>query len=289
MTDRPAADALPLVSVVLPAYKEPLAVLARAMDSILSQTLEALELIVVLDDPGAAGKQTFLESRASLDTRVRVIVNEANLGPWASYERGIAAARAPYVAVQDSDDESLPERLEHQLAYLRDHPQVDVLGTAVAYVSESTGAILMERHYPADARTSVRRFSPVAHCAVMRRRELGPSLGGYDLSPAYRHAADYELWCRWIASGVRIHNLDRVLYRYRQGDANFKALHVRAILRDTVAIKRRYRRTLGFGAVDNLVLAAEILGTGLPANVVLAAFYALNRWRSRNRSASGPS
>lgn len=279
---KPPDEVMPLVSVVLPAYREPLPVLARAIDSILSQTLEQLELIVILDDPEAVEKRRFLESRAGRDRRLRILVNDVNVGPWASYERGIAAASAPYVAIQDSDDESLPERLEHQLAYLRDHPHVDVLGTAVEYVTESTGAILMERHYPTDARASVRRFSPVAHCAVMRRRDVGPSLAGYDLSPEYRHAADYELWCRWIASGVQIHNLDRVLYRYRQSDANFKTLNVRAILRDTVAIKRRYRRTLGFGTVDNLVLAAEILGTRLPANVVIAAFYALNRWRSRS-------
>jgi hypothetical protein len=75
-------------------------------------------------------------------------------------------------------------------------------------------------------------------------------------------------------------NLPDPLYRYYQSDTNFKAQNVRAILRDTVRVKARYARELGFGVGDYLWLAVEAMASLLPARAVVSAFYLVNQRRS---------
>lgn len=271
----------PLVSVILPCYREPVSVVGRALDSVFGQTYRHLEVIAVLDDPGNAELSAFLDERAGHDARLKVIRNEVNVGPWLSYNRGVVAASGSIIAIQDDDDVSYPGRIETLTRFLVEHPDVGVVGSAVAYIDEASGRTILTRIYPPELSQAIRRYSPLAHPATVRRADLFRVHGLYDGSPEYRHAADYELWCRWFVNGVRMANVPQVLYGYYQSPRNFKARNVRAILHDTVRIKRRYARRLHFGVVDYLWLAIEAAATVLPAQAIVAGFYVVNRWRSR--------
>lgn len=288
MTDPSAtASQMPerlLVSIVLPCYREPVAVLRRAIDSVLGQTYPNIEIILVVDDPGDEVKIVFLKELAEADDRIRVILNPRNLGPWGSYNRGVREARGAIIAIQDSDDVSAPARIADLTRFLLEHPSVGVVGSALEYVDEESGGTLLKRSYPSDAARAIRRYCPLAHPTTLRWAHLFKAHGGYDESSAYRHAADYELWCRWHAAGVQMANVPETYYRYYQSDANFKAQNVRAILRDTVRIKARYARRLRFGIGDYLWLAAETVASLMPARAVVAAFYAVNRRRSTKPS-----
>ena len=281
----PAADDAapvesPLVSVVLPCYRESLPVLRRAIDSILNQTHPNLELVLVVDDPEDQAKAAFLKELAEADDRIKVVLNDRNLGPWGSYNRGVRQARGSIIAIQDSDDVSAPTRLEVLTRFLLQNPDIGVVGSALEYADEGSGRALLSRAYPSDAAGAIRRYSPLAHPTTLRWARLFETHGYYDESRAYRHAADYELWCRWHIGGVRMANVPDSLYRYYQSDANFKALNVKAILGDTIRIKSRYARRLGFGIGDYLWLAAETVASVMPTRAVVAAFYAVNRRRS---------
>jgi glycosyltransferase involved in cell wall biosynthesis len=270
----------PLVSVVLPCYREPIPILKRALESILGQTYRTIEVVVVVDDPGDAAKVAFLHEEAAKDDRVRVLENATNLGPWGSYNRGVREASGELIAIQDSDDVSDASRIECLTGFLLDHPDIGVVGSALQYVDEASGRSLLRRSYPADAATAIRRYCPLAHPTTLRWARLFAEHGGYDESSAYRHAADYELWCRWHVGGVRMANVPEPLYRYFQSNANFKARNVRAILRDTVRIRWRYARRLRYGASDYLSLALEAIAAATPSRIIVAAFYAVNRRRS---------
>jgi glycosyltransferase involved in cell wall biosynthesis len=269
-----------LVSIVLPCYMEPLPVLRRALDSILNQTYPNIEIIVIVDDPEDQIKIAFLEELAGADDRIRVILNDQNLGPWGSYNRGVREAKGPIIAIQDSDDVSAPTRIEVLTGFLLQNPGVGVVGSALKYVDAASGRTLLNRTYPSDPAHAIRRFSPLAHPTTVRWAHLFSTHGYYNESPAYRHAADYELWCRWHIGGVRMANVPDSLYLYYQSSANFKALNVREILRDTTRIRARYARRLRFGIGDYLCLAAETVGCVMPTRAVVVAFYAVNRRRS---------
>lgn len=270
----------PLVSIVLPCYREPLTVLRRSLDSVLSQTYQNIEIILVVDDPGDEAKIAFIEGLAEADERIRVILNSQNVGPWGSYNRGVREAKGPIIAIQDSDDVSAPTRIEDLTRFLLRHPGVGVVGSALEYVDDASGLMLLKRTYPSDASDAIRRYCPLAHPTTVRWAHLFAAYGGYDESSAYSHAADYELWCRWHAAGVQMASVPEIYYRYYQSDSNFKARNVRAILRDTARIKGRYARKLHFGVSDYLFLALEVLATALPDRAIVAAFYTMNRRRS---------
>jgi glycosyltransferase EpsE len=246
----------------------------------MAQTYPSIEIIVVVDNPGDEAKVAFLKELAEADDRIRVIVNPLNLGPWGSYNRGVRESRGTIIAIQDSDDVSAPTRIEDLTRFLLRNPNVGVVGSALEYVDAASGRTLLRRTYPSDPARAIRRYCPLAHPTTLRWAHLFTTHGGYDESPAYRHAADYELWCRWYTHGVRMANVADPLYRYYQSDANFKAQNVRAILRDTVKIKARYARRLRFRIGDYLWLAVEALASALPARAVVAAFYTVNRRRS---------
>ena len=273
----------PCISVVMPTYGEPLDVLRRTVDSVLAQTFSDLELVIVVDNPDRRDAIEMLQSYAKSDRRVRVHINEANIGVWPSYNRGVRLTRGRYIAIQDADDVSLPTRLEVLHSFLESNPGVDVVGCSLRYVDAETGARLLERHYPADISEAIRQVCPVAHATTLRKAGLHEQYGYYDESHDVRHAADYELWLRWYLRGVCVRNVQDVLYLYYQNRSNFKARNVKNILRDTVRLKRRYSARLAFGLMDRMWMLAESAALFLPSGLILRLFYVVSRLRSKRR------
>jgi glycosyltransferase EpsE len=277
----------PLVSIVMPCYREPVPILQRTLDSLLAQTYSNTEIVVVVDDPGNAVMLAHLERQAGADPRIRVVVNSQNLGAWGSYDRGAKEAKGEIIAIQDADDVSAPTRIETLTGFLLRNPDVGVVGSGLEYIDAASGSSLLVRTYPADPGNAIRRYCPLAHGTTLRWAHLFKTQGSYSKSRSYRHAADYELWCRWYVAGVRMANVPDPLYSYYQSDANFKTQNVRAILRDTVKVKARYARELGFGVGDYLWLAVEATASLLPARAVVSAFYLVNRRRSTGLREAG--
>lgn len=108
----------PLISVVLPTYNREVYI-KRAIDSVLCQTYENLELIIV-DDKSA--DNTLAVVSTLQDVRVKLVRHDRNLGCSAARNTGIDAARGEFIAFQDSDDVWLPHKLEKQLRVLRSSP-----------------------------------------------------------------------------------------------------------------------------------------------------------------------
>jgi len=106
------------VSVVIPTYNDA-DVLPRAIESVLNQTHENLELIVV-DDASTDDTEEVVKQYKEKDSRVRYIKHDKNRERSAARNTGIEHAKKPLIAFLDSDDEWLPEKLEHQISYLRE-------------------------------------------------------------------------------------------------------------------------------------------------------------------------
>ena len=121
-----------LISVVMPVYnRAPL--VGEAIESILGQTYEHLELIIVDDD---STDQSVVVIQQYRDPRIRLIRLPKNRGPSVARNIGNEAARGTYIAVMDSDDIALPQRLEKQLAFMEAHPEVGLCGCSVHSIDE---------------------------------------------------------------------------------------------------------------------------------------------------------
>ncbi|WP_420453076.1 glycosyltransferase family 2 protein [Ilumatobacter sp.] len=129
----PVASAIPSFSVVIPAFNRE-ASIDVAIRSVLLQTEPSLEVIVV-DDGSTDDTVAVVES--IVDDRVRVIRLERNRGANAARNVGIEAARAPWIAFHDSDDEWLPRKLELQLRALSDNPSAIGAWCAMVVVDET--------------------------------------------------------------------------------------------------------------------------------------------------------
>ena len=114
----------PAISVVMTAYNAA-DVLPDALDSLLAQTVEAVEFIIV-DDGSTDGTAAVIERYAAQDPRLRPLICRENRGIVPAVTDGLAMAKAPLIARADSDDIHLPDRLAQQLAFMQDNPDIDL-------------------------------------------------------------------------------------------------------------------------------------------------------------------
>ena len=206
----------PKISVVMAAFNEEKHI-QSAVDSILSQTYEDFELIVVND----GSRDNTLESLKSIaDDRVKIISNTKNNGLPKSLNTGIAQARGCYIARQDADDFSLPQRLQKQFDYLQKHPNIAVLGTATKIIFDDGS---FSSRFPSASPTfaDLLKSSRFVHGSVMMRKDVLEKVGCYN--EIFRHAQDYDLWLR-ITKEFPAANLQESLYVFRSEDRPVKRL-----------------------------------------------------------------
>jgi glycosyltransferase involved in cell wall biosynthesis len=261
----------PLVSIVMPVLNPHREHFPLAVESMLGQTLNDFELLIVEDPPDSS---TGVRAGALLpnpdDPRLRIVSNKERTGLLQQLNQGVAASRAPWIARMDADDIAQPQRLEKQLAFLDQADDLDVLGCQLRLI-DSVGKPLGFRRYPTDHAgivSAMRRYNPLPHPGVVMRRQPVVDVGGYT---ADGHAQDYDLWCRLAASGCRFANHPEVLLDYRLHQGATKARHLRNTLESTLAVKRRhFNGTLGLH--ERFRMAGEVLALRLPPNLVMRLF-----------------
>jgi len=185
-------DPAPRVSVLMTMFNAG-AYLRPAIESVLAQSYRDFELIIV-DDGSADESVNVAEGFA--DSRIRLIRNAANRGQTACLNQGLALARGEFLARQDQDDLSRPDRLEKQARFLEDHPEIVLLG-ANAEEIDGSGRLLGRTDLPRDTlaiRWGNILFNSFLHSAVIFRTDvIRGEFGGYD--EAY-WCQDYALFSR---------------------------------------------------------------------------------------------
>ena len=197
----------PHVSVIVSAYNEE-DYIQRSVDSILAQTFVDFELIL-LDDGSTDGTWKLMQEFD--DPRIRR-EQLGRMGLAKALNHGICVARSEYIAFMGADDESLPERLECQVAFLDSHPDISILGTAY-YKYDAMRNEHFIRYPPqtdADIRRAIGLHIPICHGSVMLRKAVVEKTGGYNDVPT---AVDLELWLR-AAPYFKFANLNEPLYIY---------------------------------------------------------------------------
>ena len=207
-----ASSGLPTVSVMVPVYNTGRFV-AATIESLLAQTFTDFELIVI-DDGSSDDSPEILKQYAARDSRIRLTCRE-NRGIVTTRNEMLAQARGEFVAVNDADDISLPDRLERQVEFLRADPDVVCVGGHFDMI-DSAGRRLTTLQPPADD-AEIQRQALAGHCSIchsagMMRRAAVERVGGY--SKRFTYAHDLELWLRLGEVG-KLANLDRTVIQFR--------------------------------------------------------------------------
>ncbi len=207
----------PRVSVVTSVYNgEPY--FDRAIPGILAQTFDDFEFIVV-DDGSSDRSLDQLRDLAEGDPRVRVFA-PGRLGAAAAYNFGVAQARGEYIARQDFDDRSYPDRLRLQVALLDAQPEVGVVGGYYLLVDERRGERYV-RMPPTEhdaIAAAMAKYIPIAHTVATFRRQAWVDAGGY---PLVNNLIDLRFYARVGKLGWRFANVSEVLGEHFVHDASF--------------------------------------------------------------------
>lgn len=207
-----ASMTTPLVSVLLPVYNAQ-DYLREAIDSILGQTLDDFELIII-NDGSSDNSKAIINSYT--DPRI-VLIDQENTGLPISLNRAITRAKGKYLARQDADDVSLPTRLAEQVRYLDLNPDCALLGTW-AQILEKDRLSTRELTHPyenGEIQIKLLFYNCFVHSSVMIRKEVLDQCGLYPEDPQKFPPEDYDLWLR-IARIAQVANLPKILLQYRE-------------------------------------------------------------------------
>ena len=207
---------VPQVSVLMP-VQDGERWLSASIDSVLQQTLTDLELIII-DDGSVDRTPAILEAYALRDHRMRVIRIDRK-GIVVALNHGLTQARAALTARLDADDLCAPCRLEKQVQFLSNWPDIALLGSWAEMIDEN-GKILQQikpKTGHDDLIRVLERSNPFVHSSIMMRTEVARRHGGY--RAAFEAAEDYDLWLR-ICRTNQVANLAEFLVQYRRHTAN---------------------------------------------------------------------
>ncbi len=205
-----------LVSLVMPIYNGK-KYLRESLDSILAQTHKNWEFIIINEYGSNDGSLEILEEYAARDNRFIIIQNQERLRISASMNVGLRAAKGKYIARMDSDDISLPDRLEKQIRFMEQHEDIDMCGVSVEIFGTRAFDWKLE-HNPNVIDSNLLFYSPCVHPTIMMRTSFLRE-NGIEYNPNYTATEDYDLFSR-IGEKGKISNLDEVLFRYRLNDDN---------------------------------------------------------------------
>ena len=187
--------------------------LQSAISSVLDQSFTDFEFIIV--DDGSTDRTVEIIER-NTDTRIRLISSSSNHGLPAALNSGIEAATGKFIARQDADDRSLPERFELQVAALLDGGNLALVGGNWSVIDRDD-RMVARRNLPgtsAEMRENlVTRNIRSPHGAMMFSRSALVSVGGYD--PRFVYTQDLELQLKLVAAGHDICSVSEVVYEYR--------------------------------------------------------------------------
>lgn len=260
----PMPATAPAVTVVMSVFNGE-AYLADAVESVLGQTWTDLELVAV-DDGSTDGSWRILERCAREDSRVR-LHRHANMGNARSRNEATALAAAPYIAPMDQDDVARPERLETQMRVIGAHPELALLGTALALLGAhgryathafpTTGAEIRATLADPDVFST----TAFAHSTVVIRKDALQAVGGY--RPALCPAEDYDLFHR-LAERYPVANLGTASVLYRVHPGQVTGSHQRQLMLSVLAAHAaaRVRRETGVDPLDGVqTITADVLET----------------------------
>lgn len=229
----------PKVSVLMSVYNGEM-FLVEAMDSILEQTYQNWECIVI-DDCSTDSTAEILAEYAKKDARVRIYRNERNLRLPGSLNRALSFAEGEYIVRMDADDVSRRDRIEKQVEFMEQHPEIALSASRIMSLigNQVIPTNLQSRGDADGVAARFLYFNPVAHPAtIFRKKEL--------VSFGYREqffcTEDFDLWIRLLCSGKKIAVQGDYLVLYRQHESQITATATKDQREQSRAIIQRYYR-----------------------------------------------
>ena len=230
----------PQITVLMPVYNVSLYV-KEAIESILNQTYTDFELLIVNDGSKDSTRDEVLKI---VDERIRFVENEKNQGLANTLNKGLELARGKYIARMDGDDISALDRLEKQFQFLESHPDIDICGAGYEFFGYKNYKVM----YP-ETNENIKIGLLFGCCMIIPlfRREAIQKVG-LCYEQEYFPAEDYRFWTECMLKGLKMYNIQEILFRYRMHSTQVSEVMTNQV-QMTVRVRTHYFKSL-FPAVD---------------------------------------
>ena len=210
-------------SVLISVYKsEKVAYFEQAMDSILNQTVRPEQIVLVRDGLVYEELQEAIDKYVSAYPEMFTYLPlEQNGGLGNALRHGLPYCRNELVGRMDTDDISVPDRFERQLAFMAENPDVDIVGGNISEFINNPEEIAAYRIVPQSHDAIIERLkskNPLNHVTVMFKKSALEKAGSYENFYLFE---DWHLWVKLYLCGAKFANLNETLVNVRiSGMAN---------------------------------------------------------------------
>lgn len=212
--------------------------ISEAIDSIINQTYKDWELIMC--DDKSTDNTYFIakEYEDKYPNKIKVIINDKNITLAPTLNRCLKLAKGKYIARQDGDDISKPNRLEEEVSFLESNPQYDLVATNMISFDENGEKGIHQLKEIPNKFDFLNKGSVFSHATIVMKAEVMKALGGYCEEEYANQAEDYELWSRFFLHGYKGYNMHKNLYMVRE---DMNAYRRRSVKRRIRGIKLNLR------------------------------------------------
>lgn len=238
----------PKVTVLMSVYNGE-RYLRQAIDSILNQTFKDFEFIII-NDCSTDNTSNILNSYD--DPRIKIIINDQNIGLTKSLNKGIEIANGEYIARQDADDISYPHRIERQIKCFEKDRLLGLLSCSYNIIDEN-GRVIRKVRVPIGEENIlglILDHNPFCHGSAMFLKKAVVEVGGY--REFFIFAQDYDLWLR-ISEKYKVKNIDDILYNLRKNkDSISSRKRIEQCQYAMVAIRQSMKRKKNLNGDDEI-------------------------------------
>ncbi|HRP02344.1 MAG TPA: glycosyltransferase family 2 protein [Candidatus Kapabacteria bacterium] len=269
------------VSVIITFYNELDFQVHRSIKSVLEQTFQNFELILLLASPNNLMILSILNQYKNTDSRVKVIVTSKNSYVSVARNLGINEATSEYIAILDGDDEFLPTKLEKQYNYMVANPEIDMLGTYTIWKIEND--INSEFYYKiGEVEEFIKHQVPLPQTTLMLKKSSVEKYGYYN--ELIRYGQDYDFEIRWYCSGAKLEILREYLVNYYKVPSKDSNLTRQQVM-SGIKIKLRYAKQLKLGIKHyiKIFLYDFPIFVLLPQSFLFKAVFIKNKLLSNNK------
>ena len=239
----------PKVSVLIPTYNA-VGFIKNTLDAVLKQTFQDFE-IVIIDDASTDETENIIRSFS--DSRIRFFKNEKNLGITDTRNKLCSKALGEYIAVLDHDDICLPKRLEEEVKFLDEHPDISMVGTYFTLFCPKKSQNFIKRmvinlgwvwcHPKEPTLYDALKGNVLMHTTSMYRRS---DFEDIHYRKEYSPAEDYDLVLQALKKGLKLVNIPKVLLKYNYYGFNCSLVQKEKMQKVDTKIKEELVSYLGF-------------------------------------------
>lgn len=206
--------------------------LAESIESILNQTYSNWELIMCDDGSKDNTLKLAQQYQKKYPEKIKVLINEKNMGLNYTLNKCLEVAEGEYIARQDGDDVSVPERFEKEMEFLKTNPEYSLVSSNMIFFDEN-GDWGRSHNFGEVKKENFIKGSPICHAPCIIRTEALRAVEGYSVAEKLLRVEDYHLWFKLFIAGYKCYSLEECLYKMRDDKDAYKRRNLKNRINET--------------------------------------------------------